>query len=305
VSDWRYTAADDESSWPAGGSVSLGRLVAGVVGLTARAARSTRGRVDQTWAPAGRDDGPDEPTVLDLSIGMAVAASRTAGRMVAVSTGFVRPWVELVLRPPLVPTRYSPQRGLDLLADRGRWSRSQGEREVRALVDQLLPIVVDAVLDRIDLTQVVLDRVKLMRIVDEVDVNAVAARLDLDPIINRVPIDHVLELVDIDGVVARVNLDPIIARVNVNAIAAEIDLDAIVSRIDLAGLANQVIDEIDLPEIIRESSGAIASETVVGVRMQGIEADERVNRIMDRLLLRRRGRDSVGPDPVEAADDAD
>jgi hypothetical protein len=173
------------------------------------------------------------------------------------------------------------------------------------LVDQLLPIVVDAVLDRIDLTQVVLDRVKLMRIVDEVDVNAVAARLDLDPIIDRVPIDHVLELVDIDGVVARVNLDPIMARVDVNAIAAEVDLDAIVSRIDLAGLANQVIDEIDLPEIIRESSGAIASETVVGVRMQGIEADERVNRIMDRLLLRRRGRDSVGPDPVEAADDAD
>ena len=51
-----------------------------------------------------------------------------------------------------------------------------------------------------------------------------------------------------------------------NAIAAGVDNDAIIARIDLAGLANGVIDDIDPTEIIPESSGAMASETMDGVR---------------------------------------
>ena len=74
-----------------------------------------------------------------------------------------------------------------------------------------------------------------------------------------------------------------------DAILARIDIDAIVSRIDLVTVVNQVIEEIDLPAIIRESSGGMASEAVLDVRMRGIEADETVNRIVDRILRRRRG----------------
>ena len=116
--------------------------------------------------------------------------------------------------------------------------------------------------------------------------------LDLDAIVDRVPIDRVVARVDVDGIVASVDLDPIVARVDVDAIAAKIDLDAIVARLDIVGIAREVIDEIDLPEIIRESSGSMASETVVGVRMRGIEADERISRIVDRVILRRHGRDA-------------
>ena len=102
------------------------------------------------------------------------------------------------------------------------------------------------------------------------------------------PIDHILELVDINGVVARVNLDQIMARVDVNAVVSTVDIPAIISRVDLGGIVNQVIDEVDLPEIIWESSGGMASATVVGVRMQGRTADERIDRIVDRVLRRRR-----------------
>jgi len=109
----------------------------------------------------------------------------------------------------------------------------------------------------------------------------------------------VLDEVDLDGVVARVDLDAIAARIDLDAIAARIDLNAIVSRLDLAGLTEQVIDEVDLGEIIRESSGSMASETVDALRVQGMRADHFVSRLVDRVLLRKgerhTGSGSVGP----------
>jgi len=194
-----------------------------------------------------------------------------------------------------VPERYWPQRGVDQLADRGERARRQGMRQASALLDVLVPLVVDEILDRIDLTQIVIDRVKVMRIVDEVDIAGIVGHLDFDSIVESVPIDHILELVDINGIVARVNLNQVIARVDVNAIVSTVDIDAIVSRVDLGSIATQVIDEIDLPEIIWESSSGMASESVVGVRMQGRAADERINRIVDRVLRRRRDRKTAAP----------
>jgi len=194
-----------------------------------------------------------------------------------------------------VPERYWPRRGVDQLADRGERARRQGMRQASALLDVLVPLVVDEILDRIDLTQIVIDRVKVMRIVDEVDIAGIVGHLDFDSIVESVPIDHILELVDINGIVARVNLNQVIARVDVNAIVSTVDIDAIVSRVDLGSIATQVIDEIDLPEIIWESSSGMASESVVGVRMQGRAADERINRIVDRVLRRRRDRKTAAP----------
>jgi hypothetical protein len=100
----------------------------------------------------------------------------------------------------------------------------------------------------------------------------------------------VLDEVDLNGVVARVDLD---------AIAARIDLNAIVASLDLAGLTEQVIDEVDLGEIIRESSGTMATETVDALRVQGIRADQLVSRLVDRVLFRKgerpTGSGAVGP----------
>ena len=45
----------------------------------------------------------------------------------------------------------------------------------------------------------------------------------------------------------------------------------------------------------------MASETVVGVRMQGRAADERINRIVDRVLRRRRDRNTAAPDDADRA----
>src|SRR6185312_4013238 len=69
---------------------------------------------------------------------------------------------------------------------------------------------------------------------------------------------------------------------------ADIDIDAIVNRIDLIGLANKVIDGVDLPAIIRESTGSVTAEVMDDVRSQGERADDFVSGIVDRVLGRSR-----------------
>jgi hypothetical protein len=244
---------------------------------------------------ASSGDSRAVPPVVDVAISAGLTAAGMVARSATTAYRLVQPFATLVLQPPVLPERYWPQRGIDQLADRGERARRQGVRQAWALLDDIVPFVVDAILDRIDLTQIVIDRVKVTRIVDEVDIAGIVGHLDFDSIIESVPIDHILELVDINGVVARVNLDQIMARVDVNAVVSTVDIQAIISRVDLGSIANQVIDEVDLPEIIWESSGGMASETVVGVRMQGRAADERINRIVDRVLRRRRDRKTAAP----------
>jgi hypothetical protein len=74
----------------------------------------------------------------------------------------------------------------------------------------------------------------------------------------------------------------------VDELLRRVDLDAVIARLDLAKLAEDVIASVDLPEIIRESTSAVQSETVREVRMRSISGDEAVGRAMERLMPRRR-----------------
>jgi hypothetical protein len=87
----------------------------------------------------------------------------------------------------------------------------------------------------------------------------------------------------------------VVDNVDVDALAASIDVNAILARVDLLGLANYIITGVDLPEIIRESTAGITSEAVHGVRLRGVEADQAVARVIDRMLLRRHVRAAGGP----------
>jgi hypothetical protein len=83
-----------------------------------------------------------------------------------------------------------------------------------------------------------------------------------------------------------------------------VDLTQIVmQQVDLLGVAEYVVDGIDLPEIIRDSTGSVASEAVVGLRLQGVDADVAVGRVVDRIL--RRGRQRRGDIVLEAMGSAD
>ena len=56
-------------------------------------------------------------------------------------------------------------------------------------------------------------------------------------------------------------------------------------------LVEDVLAAIDLPAIIRDSSGSMASETVRGARMTGITVDDAISRAIERHVFRRRGDD--------------
>jgi hypothetical protein len=110
----------------------------------------------------------------------------------------------------------------------------------------------------------------------------------------------VLAEVDLDQITERIDVDAIVSRVDIDEIVARVDIGAIVSRVDLPGLTEQVMDEVDVGEIIRESSGTMAAETVDALRDQGMRADHLVNRIVDRVLGRKdeRNTDLAGAEPA-------
>jgi hypothetical protein len=110
----------------------------------------------------------------------------------------------------------------------------------------------------------------------------------------RVDLDQVVDRVDLDAVAQRIDLDAIVNRIDLDAIVARVDIDAILARVDIAALTEEVIDEVDLGEIIRESSSTMASETVDALRVQGMRVDGLVSRIVDRILLRE-GQRQTGP----------
>jgi hypothetical protein len=163
---------------------------------------------------------------------------------------------------------------------------------------------VDAVLDRIDLTDVVVRRVDLDRVARELDVDAVVARADLDAAVGRVDlvavVDAVLDRIDLtEIVVRRVDLDRVARGLDIDAVIARADLDATIARLDLVALADFVVDGIDLPKIIRESTGSVASEGLREVRLQSFEADQALARFVGRVLARRSDR---GVPPRDRAD---
>lgn len=90
------------------------------------------------------------------------------------------------------------------------------------------------------------------------------------------------------SVLDRVDLTQlIIERVDVDRIIAEANLDQIIDRLPLVDVANYLIDEIDLPQIVRESTGGIASDAVNLLRMQSVDIDQALARIVDTVLRRR------------------
>jgi hypothetical protein len=122
------------------------------------------------------------PQVTPLDVGVAAAAGAVGGAT-AVSRRLValgKPLAEsLVLSPPLVPERYQPRRVVELLAVRGSQQREELGRELAAVLDRVVPVVVDELLRRVDLDAVI-ERLDLAKLAEEV-----IASVDLPEIIRE------------------------------------------------------------------------------------------------------------------------
>jgi hypothetical protein len=238
-----------------------------------------------------------QPHLGDVAVAVAVATVRNGLRAGAVVVGVVRPFAELVPVPVVIPGRR-----LQELAETGFAQRQWAKSELIQLFHRILQRIITDVLNQIDLTALVRDRVDLNAVTQNLDLDAIVSRLDIDGIVSRVDIDGIVEQidldaivsrididgivsrVDLDGIVSRLDIDGIVSRVDIDGIVERVDIDGIVKRLDLAGLARYVVTEIDLPEIIRQSSTSVATETVQDVRIRSIEADQLVSRIVDRAV---------------------
>ncbi len=127
-----------------------------------------------------------------------------------------------------------------------------------------MPAIADAIIERIDLTDVVIEQVDLNRIV-----NAALDGLDLTTLV--------------------------IDRVDIDALVAEADIDAVIDRVPIIPLANYVIDEIDLPADHPRLHERHRRRRREHVRKQGVGADQLVSRLADRVILRRRQRKVDAP----------
>jgi hypothetical protein len=246
--------------------------------------------------------------VAGLTVGATIVAVRTAHRLTA-------PVTRLLWRPPLLPTRLHPATIMAEVAQTGRSEQVLLRRRAEVLLDALAPVLVEAIVERIDLDRLVMEHVDLDGLVATVDLDAAVARVDLDAAVARVDLDAAVARVDLDAAVARVDLDAAVARVDiaaiidrvdldavaatldVDAVVARADLDRVIARVDIVGIVEEVLEAIDLPAIIRDSTGSMASETVRGVRMTGVSADDALSRVVDRALFRRRRTDVADGTP--------
>jgi len=262
------------------------RIALGLVTISADALADA---VAQTLGGSGpRPDEPAQgarpslPLLAGAAIGVAVGAARWSARA---ATTLVRTG-EIIVSPVTssVPFRDGMRQlgaELDVLDALWRSERPRDEQAAEAFVRLLVPQVVDAALDQVDIDRIVAERVDVERVVDRVDLDVVVARIDLDEI------------------VARVDLERVVDRIDVDAVAAKLDVEAVVRRLDLAAIASEVVDELDLPEIIRESMGSMTTETVGGIRVQSMNADRAISRLVDRVLQRHAHDDQDRPeDPV-------
>jgi hypothetical protein len=146
---------------------------------------------------------------------------------------------------------------------------------VDPVLDAVVPRVADAILSRLDLTSIVLDRVQL------------------EPIIMRAL--NELDLTEI-----------VLSRVDIDAIVATADIEAIIDRVPIVPIADYVIDEIDLPQIIRQSTGGVATEAINSVRVQSFGADQWIARLTDALVRRQhRNVDAPGnPESLQGASES-
>lgn len=191
--------------------------------------------------------------------------------------------------------RFAPPDVLAALTEYGRTGRAGIEQLADTLLRLAVRHVVAAVVETVDLTELVRRHVDLDAVaagidldaaVARVDLDAAAARLDLDAVVARVDIEAVVRRVDLDAVARRIDLDALAARIDPDPVVARVDLDTILARVDVVGIAREVIDAIDLPEIVRHSTGTLTSDTVRTVRREAMQADDVVGGLFDRLLHR-------------------
>jgi hypothetical protein len=284
---------------PPEGVVSLSRRVSDLgIGAASIGVGAMLDAVER-FRPNGSAERHREPTLLRevarAATGMAIVAEeRAVGVAEAVELTAQRA-VEVGTQVPIVRDAL-----VGISSFLGRWSSRADIEQARRRAEttdffaRMIPAVVDAVIERIDVGAIV-QRVPLAEIVGAIDLDALLDQVDLNEVLAHVDVGRLLDRIDVEGVVDRVDADALVQRVDVSALLA---------RVDMVGIVGEVLDEIDIGAIVRESTGSITGDAVDGARVTAMRIDTFVGRVADRVLLRGANDRSGLPVPTEDGADA-
>jgi len=90
--------------------------------------------------------------------------------------------------------------------------------------------------------------------------------------------------------VVPVAVNAVVSRIDINKIVAQVDITPILDRVPMTEIADYIIEEIDLPSLVRESTGGVADGLLGTLRFQAIQTDNFVSDIVDRIFFRQKMR---------------
>ena len=105
----------------------------------------------------------------------------------------------------------------------------------------------------------------------------------------------VVERIDVNAVLAKVDVDALVSRIDVNRILDTVEVDELVGRVDMGAVAREALEGVDLGAIIQDSTASIATDTLEAVRIQAMQADAFLARIVDWPLGRARRQTALAP----------
>lgn len=186
----------------------------------------------------------------------------------------------------------------------GRWSdvgeveQARNRALVAEFVRRLAPELATAVINQLDMAALteqlpidaIVASVDIDALLDKVDVEGIIDRVDVEKIIDRVDVDQIVARVDVEKIIDRVDVEKIIERVDVDSIVGRVDVQAIMSKVDIAPMAGEIMEVVDIGAIVRQSTGSITGDAIDGGRVTAMRFDGFVDRVVDRVLFRRKGR---------------
>lgn len=245
--------------------------------------------------PSDADDGIAQPGVVRLVPGALMGAGLVAQRrMLDVSASVERGLAQVagtLARAPFVGAPVRATEGyLERWSDVGEVEQARNRALVAEFVRRLAPEIATAVIAQLDMDA----------LMGQLPIDAIVARVDIDALLDKVNVEGIIERVDVERIIERVDVEKIIERVDVNAIVGRVDVQAIMGKVDIAPMAQEIISEVDIGAIVRQSTGSITGDMVDGGRLTAMRIDGFVDRVTDRILLRHKSRNLTVPgyDPM-------
>jgi hypothetical protein len=254
--------------------VTIGSALTAVSAVTRALVEDTRGATPPTSVSDRSIVSLVPEATLGLAVNIAEGGLDLAARVVA-------PAGRLLVRTTNPLTRSLEPYARRILVSLYRdWKDTAQEATAAAgeFGARLERVIVQAALESMDITEIVRDRINLNSLVDEINVERIVARLDPNEIAERIDVDRV---------------------------AARLDIDALIARVDLPHLVQEVLDEIDLPDLIRESTGTLTADAIEEVRYVSVNGDQMIARVVDRFIRRNRRRLDAPGEPTSLSSDRD